>query len=639
MRGLLRVLYPLLLATAFLLAGAQPAHAAFGVDCNDAPPVASGPDGGTAGFFGGRPDQTPTDPDGGAWANGAPIYANYGLAGLSFNTYDFGCTGAATDPGGPIGTTVANWILEIPKVAVAATVALLRAAFNPDFLQVFDPLLTTATSALRDAIFTEWAPVVLAGIGALIILGSRKRDLSGAGTTAGWAILVMVLASAVFRFPVQAGSFADQAVGDVLGAVNSSINGQGSTDDPVDAAASTFSNAVLFQQWKRGTFGSTDSPTADKYAKTIYMSKALTWAEAATVADDPQGAGKALLEAKAKSYEDTAEKIKEEDPAAYQYLTGHGEASGARVGAAGIATLAAVCALLFLIGTALLMLAFFLLVRIGVMFSPILATFGLSYRHRQGVVHIVGMMVAALVNCIIFGTAAAVNIVLGGILLSGAIPAWLGLILMVVLAVLLAVALWPIAKSLTKVTTPTGVVKGGMEAIGNAGGTTKDAVVGGAKRAGSAAVTGWVAGTTAMDRVEERLEDRAHEKANARAARPAAPTVAQAVPTTATPQTAPRTATALPAAPVPGTPVAALPVAATPAADRTGPLPPDGTQTHGPAWPMPPRTVPDVDPADLYVPDSGTGPAPRVSEPIEPTATAEGDVYDLFVPDDAEVRE
>lgn len=609
MTRFLRVVYLVFATTVLGLVLATPAHAVLGIDdCKDAPAVTA-PGGGASGFFQ-RSGPTPADPAGGAWANGAPIYANYGTAGVTFNNYDLGCgPDAARDFDAVIGTTVGNWVFEVSKFGVAATGGLLHAAYNPDYMSVFDPMLLNGTDALRAAIYDQWAPVAVAIIGVMLLWSTRKAQWASTMLAVGWALLVIVAVTAVVAWPVQAGSAADETAGNVLGAVNNGINGTPGVD-AADAAMGTVANAVLFEQWKMGTFGRANSETAEKYARPIFTGQALTYAEADLVRSDPDGAGQDLLDAKADQWEDAAAEIAESDPDAYQYLTGHrGEG---RIAAAIVALVAAVCTLPFLVVSALIMIGSFIVIRVAVVLFPAIATIGVVYALRGAVKGIAAVVAAAVINSVIFGIGAAVTILAARILLTPrtGLPMWLAVILMGVFSAIMWIALKP-ARKLTAIASPSKLIGSAPGAIGDTLGSAKDSTLGFAKMA-AAAYTGNAAALATVGGQDDEKQPRAEAF------------------------TQPDPAPAAPTAPVPAAPPVTLgstrdqePIVATAAPAPLGL--PAGTPTAEPA-PETSETAGTYRPAD-DAPQTPDPSLPVVSEPtIDPDTGDE--VYALFVPDD-----
>lgn len=504
MTRVIRVLVMLAAIAGVSLVVASPASAAFGIDCKEAP-VAAMPDSGISGLFVSAPDPLPADGPNGdkAWANGAPVFANYGAAGMTFHTYDLGCGPDATrDPGALMSTTIANWFMLAPKAIVAATGALMRAAYNPTYLATFNPLLAEGTADLRAAIFDNWVPLAFAVVGLMIITGARKSNLAKATLQAVWAIAVIVGALAIMQWPVQAGSAVDGAVGETLGEINNRFNGTADTD-PVDAAVGGMANAALWQEWKVGTFGRTDVP--EKWARGIFTATANTWEESAIIRSDPNGKGRDIVETKAALFDDIASEIQDEAPDVYRHL--QGKEGDTRIGAAAFAIAAALLTAPFLIAASLVLIGSYLVMRFAVMFVPVLAPAGAIYSLR-GIVRGVALVVAAaVVNSLILGIGAAINANILNLLLSpdAALPEWLSLTLAGVTAFMLWVAMKP-ARRLTKMAAPEKMFAGAAGAVGDASARTKSAALGFGKAA-AAAYTGNVAALAVHDRNDDDHDD------------------------------------------------------------------------------------------------------------------------------------
>lgn len=471
-RTIARRLYPFLLVFGLLYVLApSPANAVLGIgpDCKEAP-IPEAPGGGISGFLGGAPANLPSDASG-TFVDGAPSYSHYGLAGLTFNTYDLGCgPDAVRDPGAIIGTTIANWGLEGTKFGVSLTNAVMGAAYNPDYLQVFDPLLTSATGTLQDSIFDVWVPVVIVVVGVTLVWSSRKSQWSKTAATVGWALLVMLLAAAVFRWPVAAGTVADDSMTTVLGSVNAGINGTDPGDDPVEGASQALTSTVLWEQWKMGTFGRSNSATADKYAEDVYRATTLTWQEAQDVRNGDDG----IIEQKADDFKEIASQIEEDDPDAYEYLTGH-KGQG-RIAAAMVSAFAMLCVAPFLLMGSLLLIGAYLIIRMAVVFFPVIATIGIAYQFRGAVKGVGSVVAAAVINSVMFGVGIAVTMLAVRILLrpSSGLPLWLSLVLMAVLTFIMWVAMKPLRK-LTVMANPSRMFGDAAGSFGKVGDSVKGA--------------------------------------------------------------------------------------------------------------------------------------------------------------------
>ncbi len=510
---------------------------------------------GIAGFF----DAAPADPPrGDPFAEGSDVtpYEAYGFAGLRWHTYDLGCgPNAARNPDAVIGTSVANWLMSLPVAFASLTASLTEVAFEPTFLDTFDPLLVRISAALHDSLFTPWMPVVLGALGLLLLVKARGMALATATAAVAWAIFVLIVTAALFRWPVQAGHVADDTVTTSLGSVVDGLNGGERSSDPASAVASHVQASILYNAWLAGQLGSSDSATAQRFGGELFAAQTLTWREAELVHSDPD-AGARLIEAKQQQYAAVAEQIKQEDPSAYQFLTG--QRSETRVAYAFLATFATLLALPFLLVSALLLLGSFFVVRLAVMLFPAFATLGL-FPAARGIVVGVGRTVgAAVINAVIFGVGAAVTIAVLGVILdpSTQLPTWLRLVLLPLFGLIMWVALKPFRR-LTSMASMSSNPFGEAASMGDSAAKSKrlarKLVVG----AASAYTGGAAAGVAAAKTMQDGQEEEPPERAEAR-------------PDPAPPPSMP-TRPALEAAPAPATPQSPSP----------GPSPPRGPQPGG----------------------------------------------------------
>src|SRR4051794_21383105 len=432
-------------------AEATPVRAFPGVDCKESP-TPDMPGEGLAAFFGKTPNPIPRQEDPFAKDAGTTVYEQYGYSGLRWHTYDLGCgPDLARSPDAVIGTALSNWITNIPISLSALTASVTEVAFEPTFLNVFDPLIARISRALHDSLFATWVPAVIALLGIGILLRARRSALATTAASIGWALMVILVATAIFRWPLSAGHFADQSVTSTLGSVVGGINGRADVKPSV-TIASNVQQSIFYTAWLAGTLGSTDSPTAKRYGPELFKAQALTWHEASVLQHDPE-AGKKIVEDKKDHWQTVASQIQDSDPAAYEHLTG--KRSDTRVGYAVLSTVAAVLALPFLLVSAVMLLGSFLIVRLAVMLFPAFATVGIFPAGRGLVIGIGRTVGAALVNAVIFGIGAAVTIRVLGLILDpqSRLPGWLALVLMPLFGFAMWVGLKPFRR-LTAMVSP-----------------------------------------------------------------------------------------------------------------------------------------------------------------------------------------
>jgi hypothetical protein len=424
--------------------------------CLEAPPPDT-PDAGIGGWFASEP-ASDTRP------GIAGMYSQFGYAGYSYTTYDIGCVQTLMHPDYRFENTVANGEFLIAEAILGAGNALRERAWDPSVMWNWaDPLVTKATRSVYTQVFTVFGVVTLAVVGLYLIWRSRQAQMSSAMTTAGWAVLVMVVVTALASWPVFSAHFADKALVSSLGTVDQAIGPPSQAIPPAQCqlpnpaacqdnrtpavrASDTAVETMLYQDWLRGLLGSADSVTAQKYGRALYDARSLTWAETrdyrASVA-----ARNALIAQKSNQWEKVAEQIRAEDPEAYQYL--QGTKGLERIGAGFIALLSAILFGLFDITASVLILLGFLLFRWAVIAAPLVGTVGLLRPASAGFRRLVNAVVAAVFNIIMFGSAAAVylfavNLIMG----TTALPGWL----QVVLVGLSGVAGWMLLRPYRRIT-------------------------------------------------------------------------------------------------------------------------------------------------------------------------------------------
>jgi hypothetical protein len=442
------------------------------LDCLD-PPTPNAPDSGMAGWFASRPESSTKPGQKG-------LYSWYGYAGYNFNTYDLGsCAAPITNADQRFETTVANGEFMIATGIIGASNAVRERAWDPGQMWGWaDPLVQQATRAVYQQVFSVFGVITLAIIGLYLMWRSRQSDMSGAMTTAGWALFVMVVVTALAAWPTFSAHLADESLITGLGAVHGAVGppskaipadqctrqDKASCQDirpPAVRASDTATESFLYRNWLRGTLGSADSVTAQKYGQALYDAKSLTWGEVEGMRKDP-ASREVIIQRKKDQWMRVAEQIKAEDPEAYEYLQG---ANGMdRIGSGFIAMLSAFLFAMFDITAALLVLLGFLLFRWAVIAAPILGTVGLLRPASAGIRRLGNAVVAALFNIVVFGAGAAVYLFAVDLIMGTAtLPGWL----QVVLVWLTGVVGWILLRPYRRITQLGG--RDSTEAITSAG--------------------------------------------------------------------------------------------------------------------------------------------------------------------------
>jgi len=361
---------------------------------NPEPPVAVKPSDGLTGFIDSGPP-TPAKP------KDVSVYRVFGTD-PPWHTYDMGCAGTVTDPGASVDTTLGNWLFSAAKVMVSFSISAHRVVSPPSFLDVFDPVIASASGLLRDAVWIPFAGLVVLGVGVWLLWTSRRGQTAMAVTVVAWTLLVSGAAAGLMAYPVWASHKITAGVSTVITTVTGGVEPLDPAD-PSGARAELFTDRVVDQAWQRGEFGSATSDAAVKYRDALRVCQAFTYADAG--AKDQGG----IAARKAASCTAVAARLKTEDAAAYCHFQGK---CGGRV-AAGVIALVTAGATLPLLIVADVMVAFAaFVVKFLVLFAPVIALMALPYVWRHRGMEAVGFGVLAARNAVVLAVGGAVDMLL-----------------------------------------------------------------------------------------------------------------------------------------------------------------------------------------------------------------------------------
>ncbi|MGL5865003.1 MAG: hypothetical protein ACRCYX_03905 [Dermatophilaceae bacterium] len=414
-------------------------------------PVAESPTDGLPGWVLSAPRNPPTEVDG---SSGASLLQNYGVAGLSWFTFDDDCdlgAGAVTEAPSSTTDAVASAAF-LPAVLAAAVTASAGNAFgNPDWLDFLNPAMEQVTTALSEAFTAPLMPLFVLVTAVVALLFASTGQVSRVLRSLAFVLVGLAVVALTVGWPVAAGTVVDNTVSGVVVGVQDRVVPTDTTpadrEQPGSALVGNLYKPLVWDTWLRGQLGSDDSAVAQRHGYALYAARTLTYAQKAAVDRDPGGAGKKVYEEKAAAFKAVADRIKAEDPGAYQVLTSSnfGQRFGLAIGSWLVA--AAAFSIPFL--AFVLLLLCFLYWRFTIILGPALgAVMAMMPAVARSVARKLG---AVVLNTIVFGTGAAVYIALARFILEASLPfAWqvLGLAVLTVAGWLI---LHPI-RALTKFT-------------------------------------------------------------------------------------------------------------------------------------------------------------------------------------------
>ena len=383
-----RVLAGALLALGLLMAlpssaTSSPRCSRSDLDCKESP-TPDMPGQGLAAFFQKTPDPLP--------AAGRPVRQAARRPRSTSSTGSPVCAGTPTTsaavptpPATPMRSSArrsATGCSTCPISMTALTVVGHRGGLRADLPQRLRPgHHAVSRRALHESLFASWVPAVIALLGIMILLKARRAALATTAAAIGWALMVVLVATAIFRWPIAAGHFADDTVTSTLGVVVGDLNDGRRTEPRRRRWPPTSRSRSSTTVWLAGTLGSTDSETAKRYGPELFKAQALTWREAEIVAARP-----GPRQADHRGQEGPLRRDRRRDQARRpDRLRAPDRASGRTPESATPCSprSGALLALPFLLVAALLLLGSFLIVRLAVMLFPAFATLGVLPRRPR----------------------------------------------------------------------------------------------------------------------------------------------------------------------------------------------------------------------------------------------------------------
>ncbi len=409
--------------------------------CKETPtatvPSASGP-----AWFGAHASQEPTGEDPFAAGSKTSVYQEYGWPTTWWPTYDLGCgPDIARNPGAVIGSFFAELGAVFTLTYATAFDSLVHAVLDWKGLSAVDGALAGVVDDLRADV---WAPLItlIILLTALWFIIKAMRGETGAAIKAAGVTLVGSLALVVvINYPEKSAQMFDSTVkGTVAVAYSGTIPDADSSAEIADGIVSRVHRATMYDRWCEGMVGG-GTDAAAKWCPPLWKSLYLSRTEAKLT-----GAARAnLMEAKSDAFEELAEQIKDQDPAAYSTLTGRDfQTRGFSAVAAHVVwPLVSIYPLMSLF----LLLVALMLLRVAVMLAPIVGPLLIhpaARRVARAGLHVLG---ATLINAILFGVASALFLrIETAVMASTDMPIAVRLVAMAVLMVAFLVITKPLLR-------------------------------------------------------------------------------------------------------------------------------------------------------------------------------------------------
>ena len=359
------------------------------------------------------------------------VYREVGYAGMVWHNYDLGCAGQAVlNPSTTTDTWLGNQTFNIAKLTVAGVNwAHYLIATGGALLTPLDDIITTATKAMYDAVFTSFVGIALLILAVILIVLAMRGDLARQAQRAGFAALALLIGSAAYLAPVDWSKAADGLLLDGVTQMQEGFLSQIGLGNR-DTLPTVLVDQVIYRNWERGEFGSPDVPQAQQFGRDLLRAQTFTIDEVLEGKDTG-----ALAQEKKTQFTTIAGQLGDR----YTYFQGK---SGSRIGTGLLAVVQALCIALFQLLSKVLVLVAMLLLRLMVMCAPAIAVLAiLKPDLLPALLRVAG---AAIVNTLIVGALAGLHALLVVSLFrpDSGIDLWLALLVTGVVTVVM----WAVAR-------------------------------------------------------------------------------------------------------------------------------------------------------------------------------------------------
>ncbi|GEL19997.1 hypothetical protein [Pseudonocardia asaccharolytica] len=367
-------------------------------------------------------------PDGGEIGS---VYREVGYAGLVWHNYDLGCAGTAVlDPATTTDTWLGNQTFNVAKFIVAGVNwAHYLIADGGELLSPLDRLISDATTAMYETVFTTWIGLALLILAVFLIILAVRGDLAKQAQRTGFAAFALLIGSAAYLAPVDWAKAADGLLLDGVTQMQEGFLGQVGLGTR-DTLPTVLVDQVIYRNWERGEFGSPDVPQAEEHGRDLLRAQTFTINEVLEGRDTAE-----LAEQKKAEFAAIAGQLGDR----YTYFQGK---AGSRVGVGVLAVVQAACIALFQLLSKVLVLVAMLLLRLMVMTAPALAVLAiLKPEVLPALLRVAG---AAIVNTLVVGALAGLHALLVVSLFrpEAGIDLWLALLVTGVVTVVM----WAVAR-------------------------------------------------------------------------------------------------------------------------------------------------------------------------------------------------
>ncbi|KJK47125.1 hypothetical protein UK23_21310 [Lentzea aerocolonigenes] len=231
------------------------------------------------------------DPPVGNGLPGSP-YLEYGYAGMVWHNYQPKCN-IVPDANATIDTWAGNELFSIGKNIVGATNALHYTVMGRGLLVPLDDAVKNGVQKVYDNVYLRWFGLVALILAIMMFRQIWTGDFATISKRGLWALAAMWLATSTLALP-QFYNLLDNTLVSKTSEIQAGFIEAPEEQGTLHVLPTKLHDAVVYQSWLRGAFGTPEAPQAAEFGPRILKAQAWTTTEIAEHKDADQAA----LEAK-----------------------------------------------------------------------------------------------------------------------------------------------------------------------------------------------------------------------------------------------------------------------------------------------------------------------------------------------------
>ncbi|SEQ04615.1 hypothetical protein [Lentzea albida] len=227
------------------------------------------------------------DPPVGNGLPGSP-YLEYGYAGMVWHNYNAKCN-VLPDANATLDTWAGNELFSIGKNIVGATNALHYTVMGRGLLVPLDDAVKNGVQKVYDNVYLRWFGLVALILAILMFRQIWTGDFATISKRGLWALAAMWLATSTLALP-QFYNLLDNTLVSKTSEIQAGFIEAPEEQGTLHVLPTKLHDAVVYQSWLRGAFGTPEAPQAAEYGPRILKTQAWTTAEIAEGKDGDQAA-------------------------------------------------------------------------------------------------------------------------------------------------------------------------------------------------------------------------------------------------------------------------------------------------------------------------------------------------------------